>query len=199
MAKIYFDAASSCFCQHEILFYATSTFFCWHEIHYFVQHQHIFVQTKLLFAQRQTFYFNTKLFFVQHQIFVLDIVHDDIFLWSHSSKNIITCQKINKLSFLRETKKLILFFVHHHFFIFIFYITHCQHVDLLRSGPGNKETLTIFHSLVWYIPKQLRTKSFSRKKVSYYLGLMFVKLLRGSHILVKLQACFSQILQKLIP
>ena len=199
MAKIYFDAASSCFCQHEILFYATSTFFCWHEIHYFVQHQHIFVQTKLLFGQRQTFYFNTKLFFVQHQIFVLDIVHDDIFLWSHSSKNIITCQKINKLSFLCETKKLILFFVHHHFFIFIFYITHCQHVDLLRSGPGNKETLTIFHSLAWYIPKQLRTKSFSRKKVSYYLGLMLVKLLRGSHILVKLQACFSQILQKLIP
>ena len=76
------------------------------------------------------------------------LCHGDIFLWSHISKNIITCQKINKLSFLCETKKLILFFVHHHFFIFIFYIAHCQHVDLLRIGPGNKETLTIFHSLV---------------------------------------------------
>ena len=171
MAKIYFDAASSCFCQHEILFYATSTFFCWHEIHYFVQHQHIFVQTKLLFAQRQTFYFNTKLFFVQHQIFVLNIMlcHGDIFLWLHSNKNIIKCPKINKLSFLCDTKKTSFICCVRHFFIFSFYITHCQHVDLLRSGPGNKETLTIFHSLVWYIPKQLRTKSFSRKKVSYYL------------------------------
>ena len=59
---------------------------------------------------------------------------------SHSNKNIITCQKTNKLSFLCDTKKLISFFVHHHFFIFSFYITHCHHVDLLRGGPGNKET-----------------------------------------------------------
>ena len=140
--------------QHRLIFVDIKYFFVLHQLflvdmkYFFVQHQHDFVETKKLFVQHQTFYFNTKLFFVQHQIFVLDIVHDDIFLWSHSSKNIITCQKINKLSFLRETKKLILFFVHHHFFIFIFYITHCQHVDLLRSGPGNKETLTIFHSLV---------------------------------------------------
>ena len=78
--------------------------------------------------------------------------------------------------------------MHHHFFIFSFYITHCQHVDLLNSGSGNKETF-----------KAVLSKSFSRKKVSYNLGLMFVKRLRGAHILVKLQACFSQILQKLIP
>ena len=35
--------------------------------------------------------------------------------------------------------------------------------------------------------------------VSYYLDLMFVKLLGEGHILVKLQACFSQILPKLTP
>ena len=68
------------------------------------------------------------------------LCHGDIFLLSHSNKNIITCQKINKLSFLCGTKKIISFCLHHHFFIFSFYITHCQHVDLLRSSPGNKET-----------------------------------------------------------
>ena len=71
--------------------------------------------------------------------------------------------------------------VHRQFFIFSFYITHYHHVDLLRSVPENKETLTMSYSLVWYIPRQLLSKSFSRKKVSYYLGLMFVKLLRGAH------------------
>ena len=195
--------------QHHLAFLDTKDFFVLHQLfivdmkHFFVQHQHVFstpnyflCNVKLFVSTQNYFLCNTKFLFWTS---FMMLCHGDIFLWSHSSKNIITCQKINKLSFLCETKKLILFFVHHHFFIFIFYITHCQHVDLLRSGPGNKETLTIFHSLAWYIPKQLRTKSFSRKKVSYYLGLMFVKLLRGSHILVKLQACFSQILQKLIP
>ena len=73
----------------------------------FVQHEHVFVETILLFVQRQTFYSNTKLFFVQNQIFVLDIklCYGDILLLSHSNKNIITCQKINKLSFLCDTKK----------------------------------------------------------------------------------------------
>ena len=42
--------------------------------------------------------------------------------------------------FYGTQKKLILFFVYHHFFIFSFYITYCQHVNLLRSGTGNKET-----------------------------------------------------------
>ena len=35
--------------------------------------------------------------------------------------------------------------------------------------------------------------------VSYYLDLMFVKRLGEARILVKLQACFSQILAKLTP
>ena len=42
--------------------------------------------------------------------------------------------------FYGTQKKLISFFMHHHFFKFSFYITHCQHVDFLRSSPGNKET-----------------------------------------------------------
>ena len=62
-----------------------------------------------------------------------------------------------------------------------------------------KKLLTIFYSPVWYIPKQILGKSPSRNKVSYCLGLMFVKRLREAHILVKLQAYFLQILQKLIP
>ena len=73
-----------------------------------------------------------------------------------------------------DTKKLVSFFVHHNFFIFSFYITHRQHVDLLCSGPGNKETFTQLSD----IPKHLLSKSCSRKKLSYYQGLMFVKRLR---------------------
>ena len=88
--------------------------------------------------------------------------------------------------------------MHRHFFIFSFYITHCQHIDLPRSGPGNEETFKHF-LLTYLIYTEAVTKGFSRKKASYYLGLIFVKLLRGDHILVKLQACFLRILQKLIP
>ena len=144
--------------QHHLVFVDMKYFFVLHQ-HFFVDmkylfvKQHIFVETKLFFVQHQTFYFNTKLFFVQHQIFVLFrmLCHRDIFLWSHSNKNIITCQRINKLLFLcdtiGDTKKLILFAVHPNLFIFSFYIIHCQHVGLLCSVPGNKETLTIVYSL----------------------------------------------------
>ena len=68
----------------------------------------------------------------------------------------------NKLSFLCVPKKLILFFLHHHFFIFSFYITHCQHVELLHSGPGTKETFNhlLLTSLTY---TEAVTKSFSRK------------------------------------
>ena len=103
------------------------------------------------------------------------LCHGDVFLLSHSNRNIITCQKINKISFSCNTKKLISFFVYHKFFIFRFYIAHWQHVDLLRSGPGNKETFNPSFTHLSDIPKQLLSNSFSRKKVSYYLGLMFVK------------------------
>ena len=67
------------------------------------------------------------------------LCHGDTFSLSYSNRNIITCQKINKILFSCDTKKLISFFVYDKFFIFRFYISHSQHVDLLRSGPGNKE------------------------------------------------------------
>ena len=108
--------------------------------YFFVQHQHVFVDIKLLFAQRQTFCFNTKIFFVEHQIFVLDIVKNVMMIhfYCHIATKTYDDLSKNKLSFLWDTRKLVSFFVHHNFFRFSFYITHCQHVDLLRSGPGNK-------------------------------------------------------------
>ena len=145
--------------QHRLIFVDIKYFFVLHQLffvdmkYFFVQHEHDFVETKKLFVQHQTFYFNTKLFFVQHQIFVLNIMlcHGDIFLWLHSNKNIITCPKINKLSFLCDTKKTSFVCCVRHFFIFSFYITHCQHVDLLRSGPGNDLLLTCLIYIYIYI------------------------------------------------
>ena len=142
--KYVFDAASSCFCRHEILFCATSTFFLmtWNtfscNINTFLSKPNYFLCNVKLFISTQNYFScNTKfLFCTSFGMLCLD----DILLLSHSNKNIFTCEKINKLSFLCDTKKLISFFLHHHFFIFSFYITHCQHVNLLRSGPGNKET-----------------------------------------------------------
>ena len=91
------------------------------------------------------------------------LCHGDIFLLSHSNRNIITCQKINKISFSCNTKKLISFFVYHKFFIFRFYIAHWQHVDLLRSGPGNKETFNPSFTDLCDTPKQLLSKSWEKR------------------------------------
>ena len=119
------------FVQHQ-LFFADMKYTISCNINTFLSKQNYFLRNVKLFISTQNYFLcNTKFLFWTS---FMMLCHGDIFLWSHSSKNIITCQKINKLSFLCETKKLILFFVHHHFFIFIFYITHCQHVDLLRSG-----------------------------------------------------------------
>ena len=117
---------------------------------------------QLFISAQNYFSCNTKILF--RTLFRM-LCHGDIFLLSHSKKNIITCQKTNKLSFLCDAKKIISFFVHHRFFIFSFYITNCQHVDLC-SGLGNKETFnpSFTHLSDIYIPKQLLSKSFSRKK-----------------------------------
>ena len=48
----------------------------------------------------------------------------------------------------------------------------------------DKETFNPSFTHLSDIPKQLLSKSCSQKKVFYYLGLMFVKCLRGTHILV---------------
>ena len=114
------------FCWHEIIFRAISTRFCRNQTTFCAASNFLFQEHKIIFHATPNFCFGHG--------------HGDIFLLSHSNKNIITCQKINKLSFLCGTKKIISFCLHHHFFIFSFYITHCQHVDLLYSGPGSKET-----------------------------------------------------------
>ena len=73
--KYFFDAASSCFCRHEIYFCATSTFFFVDMKYFFVNINTFLSKPKLLLVQCQTFYSNTKLLFVQHQIFVFGIIY----------------------------------------------------------------------------------------------------------------------------
>ena len=122
--KYFFDASSSCFCRHEILFSATSIFFVVDMKHFLVNHHHEFADTRYLlhnvklFVSTQNYCScNTKfLFWTSFRM----LCHSDILLLSHSNKNIITCQKLNKISFLCDTKKFISFFVHHIFFIFSF-------------------------------------------------------------------------------
>ena len=128
--------------------------------HFFVQHQHVFpipnyflCNVKLFVSTQNHFLCNTKFLFWSSFRMLCHGDICDIFLMSHSNKNIITCQKINETSFLCATTKLISFFVYHNFFIFSFYITHCQHVDLLRSGPGMKETSNPSFTHLSDIPK----------------------------------------------
>ena len=62
---------------------------------YFLSNVKHFVSTK------KHFLCNTKfLFWTSFRM----LCHGDIFLLSHSNKNIITCQKINQISFLCDTK-----------------------------------------------------------------------------------------------
>ena len=69
------------------------------------------------------------------------LCHGDIFLFSRSIKNIITCQKKNKKHhFVTEEKINFVFCASQFFYIFGFYNAHWQHVDILCSGPRNKET-----------------------------------------------------------
>ena len=123
--------------QHLLFLLTWNTFSC--SINKFLSIQDYFLcNIKLLVRTKKYFSFNTKFFFLTS--FRL-LCQSDIFLLSHGNKVLIKCQKINKISFLCGTKKKFLFFkVHHNFFIFSFYITHCQHGDLLHSGLRNKET-----------------------------------------------------------
>ena len=191
--------------QHHLVFVRMKYFFVLHQL-FFSLHETFFRATSTRFCQHQNTFCATSNFLLQHkiifhQIFILDIVYNVMLWWYifivttkiyHVSKNFIFMwhKKINFVFF---------FFLHHNFSIFIFYITHCQHVDLRRGDPENKKTFNPPFTHLSDIPKQLLTKSCSWKKVSYCLGSMFVKRLRGAHSLAKLQACFSQILQKLTP
>ena len=74
---------------------------------YFLCNVKLFVSTQLYF------WCNTKfLLWISFRM----LWHGDTFLFSYSNKNIITCQKINKLSFLCDTKKLVSFFCASQFF-----------------------------------------------------------------------------------
>ena len=170
-----------------------NTFSC--NINTFLSKPNYFLCNAKLFVLTQN-YFSCNTKFLFWTSFML--CHGDIFLLSHSNKNIITCQKIN-CHFYESQKNLFWFFCITILLYSVFTLHIVSMLNFLIVVLELKKLLTIFYSPVWYIPKQLLSKSFSRKKVSYYLGLMFVKRLRGSHTLVKLQACSLQVLQKLIP
>ena len=92
--KIFFDAVSSCFSRHEILFCAKSTFFCWHETLFCVTPYYFLCNVKLLVSAQNFMLFHATRTFFFWTSFRMLLCHGDIFLLSHSNKNIITCQKI---------------------------------------------------------------------------------------------------------
>ena len=145
------------FVLHQLFFDDINTFLC--NINTFLSKPNYFLCNVKHFVSTQN-YFSCNAKFLFWASFRM-LCHGDIFLLSHSNKNIITCKKINQISSLCNTKKLISFLVHHNFFIFSFYITHFQHVDLLCSGPGNRETFNPSFTHLSDIPKQLLSKSCS--------------------------------------
>ena len=146
------------FVQHQL-------YFCWYETLFSCDSNTFSSRSDYFLCNVKLFCFSTKLFFVQHQMFALHIIWNVMLWWyfllSHSNKNIITCQKIIKSHFY-VTKKLLSFFVHHNFFIFSFYIAHWQYVDLLCSGPGNKETFSPSFTHLSDVPNHLLSKSCSQ-------------------------------------
>ena len=113
-----FGAASSSFCRHEILFCATSTFFLltWNtfscNINKFLSTPNYFLCNVKLFVSAENYFSCKFLFRTSFRM----LYHDDMFLLSHSNKNIIICQKINKLLFLCDTKKISFVFGSSQFF-----------------------------------------------------------------------------------
>ena len=149
------------FALHQLFLLKWNTFSC--NINMFLSKPNYFLCNVKHFVSTQN-YFSCNAKFLFWASFRM-LCHGDIFLLSHSNKNIITCKKINKISSWCDTKKLISFSVHHNFFMFNFYITQCQHVDLLCRGPGNRETFNPSFTHLSDIPKQLLSKSCFRKKV----------------------------------
>ena len=141
--------------QHHLAFLNTKYLFVLHQLfivdmkHFFAQHQHVlstpnyFLCNVKLFVSTQNYFLcNTKfLFWTSFRMLCHGYIYIFIVTQQQKYNNVL---KINKISFSRDTKKLMSFFVHHNFFIFSFHIAHCQHVDLLRSGPGNKEPFNPF-------------------------------------------------------
>ena len=123
--KIFFCAASSCFCRRELLFFVQHHFF-FDIKHFFVQHQLVFVDIILFFVQHQPF-FSTQSYFLNNTKFLFQTLfrvscHGDILLLSRSKRSIITCQKNHKVSLLCDTKELC-FCVSQFFYIKFLYCT----------------------------------------------------------------------------
>ena len=122
--KIFFCAITS-FCWHKTRFRATSTCFLSTQIS-FCATSNFIIQHKIVFHATANFYFGHSL-----ECFVMVI---------YCYCNVATKIARLKKNHFYVTQKIFSFFVLHNFFIFNFYIAHWQHVDLLRSGPRNKET-----------------------------------------------------------
>ena len=162
--------------QHNLVFVNIKTFLCYISFfvvdmkYFFAQHQHVFVETKLLSVNVKLFistqnYFSCNSKFLFWASFIMSC-HGDIFLLSHSNKNIIACQKVNKLSFLCDTKNWFRCFC---IIILLYSVFTLRIVSMLIFFVVVLETkkhLNIFYSHVWYISKQLLSKSFYRKIVS---------------------------------
>ena len=158
--------------QHHLVFVDMKYFFVQHQL-YFCWYETLFRATATRFRQDLITFCATSNFFVLAQNYFSCntkcllctsfgmLCCGDIFLLSHSNKNIITCQKIIKSHFY-VTKKLLSFFVHHNFFIFSFYTAHWQYVDLLCSGPGNKETFSPSFTHLSDVSNHLLSKSCSQ-------------------------------------
>ena len=104
--KYFFVLHQLFFRWHEILFRATSTRFSRHQITFCVTSD-FFFQHKIIFRATPNFCLGHRL-----ECYVLMIC----FYCHIANENIITCQKINKLSFLCDTKKLVSFFCASQFF-----------------------------------------------------------------------------------
>ena len=119
--------------------------------YFFAQHQHVFVETKLLSVNVKLFistqnYFscNTKFLFCSLCIM---LCHGDIFLLSHSNKNIITCQKIN-CHFYASQKNLFCFFCITNFLYSVFTLHIVSMLNFFIVVLEPKKLLTIFYSPV---------------------------------------------------
>ena len=119
--KILFCAASSCFCRHEILFLCNINIFCWHETLFratatwFCLHQITFGATSSFWFRHKIVFHATPDFCFGHRLECYVMV---IYFYCHVATKIQS--RVEKKTFLSDTKKIISFFVYHKFFIFSF-------------------------------------------------------------------------------
>ena len=170
----YFFVQPRLFYRHGSLVCATSACYFWQQI--------IFCATSKCFAF-------DNFFFAQHK-FLFWMV---IYFYCHIIIKISSSPKKIKFYFHVKQKKLTWSCVHHKFFTFNFYVAYWQHVDLPRNHPSNKQHLfhlSVFTQLLDLWKQWLRADL--EKRCSWNLGSIFVKHLRRTRILLKLQTSFPQ-------